>query len=223
MLHLPRTATAYAYSSTMDNARAAAPLDELRVSLDLRTSHDGGCQARLFVLHECQICFTAVPVDEMKTLPHPFAPPDANLSGHWYEPWTCTLPRRSLVLRSSPCLGRMCSDCIQRHHGECPFCRSPPLAPPPKGFIGVWTAGDAANDGQYETDEQTPAPPRARRASAVSRLASRLLSRSPDVRARRRSRAPAVCRGCKHGCIQCDPSGDRMNFDEFDFCGLTGI
>ena len=173
------------------------------VRLDLSVVADG-CHARLDVMHICHICFESVPAGSLLLLPHPFAAADANLSGH-----------------------RMCADCHERHRGKCPFCRSPPLAPPPKGFVGVWLP--PADEVLHTARAKEAASARSRRASAVARFASQLLwlhKRSHGRASKRRSRAPsapAMCRGCKYGCLQCDPNGDRMNLEDWEHVGLTGL
>jgi hypothetical protein len=186
--------------ATVSTAALVRGVEEgYRVTLVVRAVHTK-CHAQLSVQRVtlCPICFE--PAAQLQQLPHPFAPEQADVSGH-----------------------RLCAACRERWPGDCPFCRSAPLPPPPKGYVGIWQS-DSSGELPAATLATRPAHAiggrlsrlRARNLSAYlgARLIPRRIRRSSVPRTASHPRMP--CAGCRRGCLECDPDGVRL-FGEDDW------
>ena len=157
------------------------------VALDLHAADDR-CHVQLTIrrLQTCPICFELS--DDMIQLPHPFANSSADVSGH-----------------------KLCVRCVDRWPGDCPFCRSAPLPPPPHGFKGIWRC--SASSSMEDVAAQAVPPedaPHVRRRRSLWSLLPKLHRSSGTHMLTQQARPPRPqppCRGCRHGCLECDPSG----------------
>lgn len=172
--------------ATVGRPNRTMALDHV-VALDLHAADDR-CHVQLTIrrLQTCPICFELS--DDMIQLPHPFANSSADVSGH-----------------------KLCVRCVDRWPGDCPFCRSAPLPPPPHGFKGIWRC--SASSSMEDVAAQAVPPedaPHVRRRRSLWSLLPKLHRSSGTHMLTQQARPPRPqppCRGCRHGCMECDPSG----------------
>jgi hypothetical protein len=171
-----------------------------RIRVTVRTVSQNCCRVQLTVVERCPICFELC--DNVEQLPHPFASDSTSVSAH-----------------------KLCKRCRERWPGECPFCRSAPLPPPPVGFVGIYKSTSASPDSNALGAAVPLSVDRLherKRRSLVARVTWRVFPRMRRATSAGAIAARRPCRGCKHGCLECDPRGDLLDPDDWGV-SLTGL